>query len=96
MAKDSGTAGMLATARASGSRKAGKWWHKQWAAQAAAAPIGEAAGRAMCRWRLGSARARLGEAQGTGAGEQSRNAGCAVERPNGKGKCRRSWLGESD
>ena len=48
---------------ARGSKEAGQWWHKQWAAQAAAAPAREAAGRVVCRWRLGSTRARLGEAQ---------------------------------
>ena len=53
MAEDSGTAGMLATARAHDSGEAGQWWHKQWAAQAAAAPAGEAAGRGhvqMAAW----------------------------------------------
>ena len=54
---------MLTTARARGSGEAGQWWHKHWAAQATSAPVGEAAGRAVCRWWLGSAGARLGEAQ---------------------------------
>ena len=63
MAEDSSTVGMLATARARDSGEAGQWWHKQRAAQAGVAPVGEAAGRAVCRWRLGSAGARLGEVQ---------------------------------
>ena len=58
MVEDSGTAGMLATARELGSGEAGQWWNKQWAAQAATA-----AGRAVCRWQLGSAGTRLGVAQ---------------------------------
>ena len=58
MDEDSGTAGMLATVRALGNGETGQWWHKQWVA-----PTGEAAGRAVCRWRFGSAGARLGEVQ---------------------------------
>ena len=30
---------MLATARAHDSGEVGQWWHKQWAAQVAAAPV---------------------------------------------------------
>ena len=55
MAEDSGTTGMLETARARDSGEAGQWWHKQWAA-----PTGEVAGKVVCRWRLWSDGARLG------------------------------------